>query len=198
VDIIRAITSAIYDHNARTAWQHPCRALVANKAGAAQFVDDRARRRSYYLSTLTQLSSLDLSTCGWGNEKWPHCGCENNWDPNDDIVTYISGPLAALSPLTQLREIHLNGSTSNGFGFHLNHITGSVSALAQLTQLTSLNIANALYNRNRDNDNTSLCNQVTGEMPLWMLRDHERVTINVADNLVTLPYDTGKLHTTLQ
>jgi Leucine-rich repeat (LRR) protein len=147
-------------------------------------------------STLTQLSSLDLSTCGWAYENG--CACEDTWDPNEvAYTTYISGSLDALLPLTQLREIHLNGSSSSldlafqqQSRFHLNHITGSFSALAHLTHLTSLNIANAGYN-----SNASLCNQVMGEMPHWMLRDSERVSIDVADNLVTLPYDIGKLHT---
>jgi hypothetical protein len=150
-------------------------------------------------STLTQLSSLDLSTCGWGDENG--CACENTWDPNGVayFTPYISGPLDALSPLTQLREIHLNGSsTRNNFycrgevcPHRLNHVTGSASALAHLTHLTSLNIANAGFVAT--SVDTSLCNQVTGEVPLWMLRDSERVSINVADNLVALPYDIGKL-----
>jgi hypothetical protein len=162
--------------------------LVRLNLSTTELVGDLA-----IFSTLTQLWSLDLSTCGWGDETG--FACASSFDPNDDSTayTYISGPLDALSPLTQLREIHLNGTRWRQrvpFKYHLNRITGSASVLAHLTHLTSLNIANAGYN-----DNTSLCNQVTGEMPLWMLRDHERMAINVADNLVTLPYDLGKLHT---
>jgi hypothetical protein len=151
-------------------------------------------------STMTRLTSLDLSTCGYnpdGNEP-----CSSTYNPNKKTVlnTYISGSLESLAPLTQLRTLHLNGTSSFNcvlvFGAsRYNRVTGSAAEFAHLTHLTSLNIGNGNTEFGCDDGvfNASLGNKITGELPLWMLRESERMAVDITDNLIAMPHNIGDL-----
>jgi hypothetical protein len=166
-------------------------------------------------SDMTQLTSLDLSTLGWTDMAiWSdlpssRCGCEcssANVYPSK-ITSHFVGSIDSLKPLTQLRTLRLHGSRWYDAEIHencdttrMNSISGSTSVFAQILRLTSLTLSSAGYSSTNSqgypyNASIAVGNRVTGGLPLWMLRDSGRLTVDLGGNGITLPHNIGDLHT---
>jgi Leucine-rich repeat (LRR) protein len=159
-------------------------------------------------SKMTDLTSLDLSTLGWTDigGQGADGGCDDGLlDPDDEglnvVTLHFSGSLDTLKHLTQLHTLRLHGSMStNGghygcIGWRINSVSGSASALVQLRHLTSFTLANAGYSPCNGDYNATIAvgNRVKGELPLWMLRDSEHLTVDIDGNDIMLPHNIGDL-----